>query len=52
MRVWLPDQIYSSFPLFVGTVEVAVCLAGSLACLVLGDVLMLYIGGAYWQCKG
>lgn len=52
MRVWLPDRIYRSFPLFVGTVGVAGCLAGSPASLALGGVLMLYSGGVYWLRKG
>lgn len=52
MRVWLPDCIYKSFPLFVGSVGAAGCLAGSPASLALGGVLMLYSGGVYWMRKG
>ena len=52
MRVWLPDYIYKSFPLFVGSVGVAGCLAGSPESLALGGVLMLYSGCVYWMRKG
>ena len=45
MRVWLPHCVYRSFPLFVGTVGLAGCLAGNPASLALGGVLMLYSGG-------
>jgi len=47
MRVWLPDCVYRSFPLVVGTVGLAGCLAGSPASLALGGVLILYSGGVY-----
>jgi len=47
MRVWLPDCVYKSFPLFVGSVGLAGCLAGNPASLALGGVLMLYSGGVY-----
>jgi len=45
MRVWLPDCVYRTFPLFAGTVGLAGCFAGSSAGLALGGVLMLYSGG-------
>ncbi|UTF48991.1 hypothetical protein NLA06_10420 [Desulfomicrobium sp. ZS1] len=52
MRVWLPDCVYKSFPLFVGTVGLGGCLVGSSASLALGGVLMLYSGGVYYLRKG
>jgi hypothetical protein len=52
MRVWLPHCVYKAFPLFVGTVGLAGCLAGSQASLALGGVLMLYSGGVCYLRKG
>jgi hypothetical protein len=52
MRVWLPDCIYRSFPLFVGTAGLAGCFAGSPASLALGGVLMLYSGGVFYLRNG
>jgi hypothetical protein len=52
MRVWLPDCVYRSFPLFVGTIGLTGCLAGSAASLALGGVLMLYSGGVYYMRRG
>lgn len=47
IHIWLPDCVYRSFPLVVGTVGLAGCLAGSPASLALGGVLILYSGGVY-----
>ena len=52
MRVWLPHCVYRSFPLFVGTVGLAGCLAGNPASLALGGVLMLYSGGVCYLRRG
>lgn len=52
MRVWLPDWIYRTFPLVVGTSGLAGCLAGSPESLALGGVLMLYSGGVFYMRRG
>lgn len=52
MRVWLPDYVYKSFPLFVGSAGLAGCLVGSPASFALGGVLVLYSGGVYYMRRG
>jgi hypothetical protein len=47
MRVWLPDFLYKTFPLFAGIAGLLGCLAGTAAALGLGSILILYCGGVY-----
>ena len=47
MRVWLPENVYRTFPLVVGAVGFFGCMAGSAASVSLGGMLILYSGGVY-----
>lgn len=47
MRVWVPDLVYRTFPLFAGFMGLFGCLAGTAATLSLGGVLILYSGSVY-----